>query len=52
VRLLLHETEIDRLVQQGFLKPDDRHDGDRVSDAMEVFVSSALRLANGQNCDV
>jgi hypothetical protein len=42
VRLLLHETEIDRLIQKGFLEQEDRHDENAVLAAMKAFVSNAL----------
>jgi hypothetical protein len=46
VRVLLHESEIDQLVQQGFLKPERRHDPDAVEDAMGTFVCGALGPAD------
>ena len=46
VRVLLHETEIDQLVQQGFLKPERRHDHDAVENAMGAFVCGALGPAD------
>ena len=45
-RVLLHETEIDQLVQKGFLKPERRHDHDAVEDAMGSFVCGALGPAD------
>ena len=46
VRVLLHETEIDQPVQQGFLKPERRHDHDAVENAMGNFVCDALGPAD------
>jgi hypothetical protein len=46
VRVLLHETEIDQLVQKGFLKPERRHDHDAVENAMGSFVCGALGPAD------
>jgi hypothetical protein len=42
VRILLHETEIDSLIEKGFLKQERRHDSDAVPDATDVFICSAL----------
>ena len=42
VRVLLHVTEIDALVDKGFLKPERRHDHDAVESAMGSFVCDAL----------
>jgi hypothetical protein len=42
VRILLHETEIDSLIEKGFLKQERRHDSDAVQDAIDVFICSEL----------
>jgi hypothetical protein len=42
VRILLHETEIDSLIEKGFLKRERRHHSDAVQDAIDVFICSAL----------
>ena len=46
VRVLLHDTEIDQLVQKGFLKPERRHDHEAVENAMGAFVCGALGPAD------
>jgi hypothetical protein len=51
VRVLLHETEIDVLVQKGFLKPKRRHSHDAVEDAMGSFVCDALGVLAGTRSD-
>ena len=42
VRILLHETEIDSLIEKGILKQERRHDSDAVQDAIDVFICSEL----------
>jgi hypothetical protein len=42
VRLLLHETEIDSLIDKGFLKEGRRHDRDAVEKAIGGFICHAL----------
>jgi hypothetical protein len=42
VRILLHETEIDSLIEKGFLKKERRHHSDAVQDAINVFICSEL----------
>jgi hypothetical protein len=42
VRILLHETEIDALIEKGFLKQERRHHPDAVQDAIDGFICSAL----------
>ena len=42
VRILLHETEIDALIEKGFLKQERRHHSDAVQDAIDGFICSAL----------
>jgi len=42
VRILLHETEIDALIEKGFLKQERRHHSDAVQDAIDCFICSAL----------
>jgi hypothetical protein len=46
VRIFLHETEIDVLIQKEFLKPERRHNHDAVEDAMGAFVCDALGPAD------
>ena len=48
VRVLLHLTEIDALVDRGFLKPERRDDQDAVESAIRLIASSAT-LANYEN---
>jgi hypothetical protein len=45
VRVLLHVTEIDGLVQKGFLKPERRHDQDAVESAINSFICYAFAPA-------
>jgi hypothetical protein len=42
MRILLHETEIDSLVDKGFLKEERRRDRDAVQKAIDGFVCHAL----------
>ena len=42
MRILLHETEIDALIEKGFLKQERRHHSDAVQDAIDCFICSAL----------
>ena len=42
MRILLHETEIDSLVDKGFLKEERRHDGDAIENAIGGFICHAL----------
>ncbi len=42
VRVLLHETDIDALVEKGFLKKERRHHHGAVQDAMDGFICFAL----------
>jgi hypothetical protein len=42
VRILLHETEIDSLIDRGFLKEKRRHDRDAVQNAIDGFICHAL----------
>jgi hypothetical protein len=38
MRILLHETEIDSLIDRGFLKGERRCDQDAVQDAIDDFI--------------
>jgi hypothetical protein len=38
VRVLLHETEIDSLIDQGFLKEERRDDGNAIEKAIGGFI--------------
>jgi hypothetical protein len=42
MQVLLAESEIDVLVAKGFLKPDRRHLGEAVQDALDGFICSEL----------
>jgi hypothetical protein len=42
VRILLHETEIDSLIDRGFLKEERRHDRAAVQNAIDGFICRAL----------
>jgi hypothetical protein len=42
IRILLHETEIDSLIEKGFLTPERRHDQDAVEAAIDAFICYAL----------
>jgi hypothetical protein len=42
MRVLLHETEIDLLIERGFLTPEHRHDRNAVEGALDAFVHDAL----------
>jgi hypothetical protein len=42
VRILLHETEIDSLIDRGFLKEERRHDRAAVQNAIDGFICHAL----------
>ena len=42
VRVLLHETEIDVLIEKGFLKQERRHRHAAVEDALNGFICDAL----------
>jgi hypothetical protein len=42
MRILLHETEIDFLVDRGFLKEERRHDRGAVQSAIDGFICYAL----------
>jgi hypothetical protein len=42
MRILLHETEIDSLINRGFLKEERRHDRDAVQNAIDGFICHAL----------
>jgi len=42
VRVLLHETEIDVLIEKGFLKEERRHRHASVEDALHGFICDAL----------
>jgi hypothetical protein len=42
VRVLLHETEIDALVEKGFLNPERRHAPEAVEKAIGGFICHAL----------
>jgi hypothetical protein len=44
VRVLLHETEIDTLVRQGYLKAGRRHLKKAVEGALNLFVTDRLDL--------
>jgi hypothetical protein len=46
VRVLLHETEIDSLIEKDFLKAERRHDHDAVQDAIGGFICYALGPAD------
>ena len=46
VRVLLHLTEIDALVDRGFLKPERRHDQDAVESAINSFICYAFAPAD------
>jgi hypothetical protein len=48
VRVLLHVTEIDALVERGFLKPERRHDQDAVESAINSFICYAFAPAEEQ----
>jgi hypothetical protein len=48
VRVLLHVTEIDALVERGFLKPERRHDQDAVESAINSFICYAFAPAQEQ----
>jgi hypothetical protein len=39
---MLHDTEIDCLVEKGFLKPEHRHDHAAIQSAIDGFVCHAL----------
>jgi hypothetical protein len=45
VRVLLHVTEIDALVERGFLKPERRHDQHAVESAINSFICYAFAPA-------
>ena len=51
VRILLHETEIDSLVEKVFLKQDRRASANAVQNAIDLFICDALgpvdRESNG-----
>jgi hypothetical protein len=49
VRVLLHVTEIDALVEKGFLKPERRHDQDAVESAINSFICYAFAPAQEQD---
>ena len=40
--ILLHETEIDSLIEKGFLAPERRHDQGAVEGAINAFICSGL----------
>jgi hypothetical protein len=42
VRILLHETEVDSLIEKGFLKRERRRDPKAVQDAIGGFICYAL----------
>ena len=42
VRILLHETAIDALIEKGFLKQERRHHHHAVQDAVHGFICYAL----------
>jgi hypothetical protein len=42
MRVLLHETEIDSLIDKGFLKEERREDQDAVQNAINAFICYAL----------
>jgi hypothetical protein len=42
MRILLHEAEIDSLINRGFLKEERRHDPDAVQQAIDGFICHAL----------
>ena len=42
VRILLHETEVDLLIEKGFLKRERRRDPKAVQDAIGGFICYAL----------
>jgi hypothetical protein len=42
-RVLLHETEIDALIRERFLKQERRHNSKAVQDAIDTFICFALR---------
>ena len=42
MRVMLHDTEIDCLVEKGFLKPEHRHDHAAIQSAIDGFVCHAL----------
>jgi hypothetical protein len=42
MRILLHETEIDSLIDRGFLKEERCHDRDAVQNAIDGFICHAL----------
>jgi hypothetical protein len=42
VRVLLHATEIDSLIDQGFLKEERRDDGSAIENAIGGFICHAL----------
>jgi len=48
VRVLLHLTEIDALVDRGFLKPERRHDQDAVESAINSFICHAFAPADAE----
>jgi hypothetical protein len=48
VRVLLHVTEIDALVEKGFLKPERRHDQDAVESAINDFICYVFAPAEDQ----
>ena len=45
LRIVLHETEIDALIQKGFLKPERRHDPQAVQNAIDYFICHELGAA-------
>jgi hypothetical protein len=47
VSVFLHETEIDVLIQEGFLKPERRHNHNAVEDAIGSFICGALGPSDG-----
>jgi hypothetical protein len=53
VQVLLAESEVDGLVAKGFLKPDRRHLGEAVQDALDGFICAELgpRMASGDGRD-
>jgi hypothetical protein len=40
--VMLHETEIDRLTEKGFLPPERRHDPVAIENAIGTFICYAL----------
>ena len=42
LRVTLHDTEVDCLVEKGFLKPERRHDHPAIQSAIDGFICHAL----------